>query len=85
MLPDRALDSLPSPAQRRIRDVFDAMKIATRVENKKVLVGLAPSVTRGFLLKEGKQGEPVGLRASHDASSGFRCPGHRPSSSASAR
>ncbi len=78
MLPDRALDSLPSPAQRRIRDVFDAMKIATRVENKKVLVGLAPSVTRGFLLKEGKQGQPVGMRASHDAYFDFRYQGDYP-------
>ena len=78
MLPDRALDSMPSPAQRRIRDVFDAMKIATRVENKKVLVGLAPSVTRGFLLKEGKQGEPVGMRASHDAYFDFRYQGDYP-------
>jgi hypothetical protein len=78
MLPDRALDSMPSPAQRRIRDVFDAMKIATRVENKKVLVGLAPSVTRGFLLKEGKRGEPVGMRASHDAYFDFRYQGDYP-------
>jgi hypothetical protein len=78
MLPDRALDSMPSPAQRRIRDVFDAMKIATRVENKKVLVGLAPSVTRGFLLKEGKQGGPVGMRASHDAYFDFRYQGDYP-------
>jgi hypothetical protein len=78
MLPDQALASMPSPAQRRIRDVFDAMKIATRVENKKVLVGLAPSVTRGFLLKEGKQGEPVGMRASHDAYFDFRYQGDYP-------
>jgi len=78
MLPDRALDSMPSPAQRRIRDVFEAMKIATRVENKKVLVGLAPSVTRGFLLKEGKQGGPVGMRASHDAYFDFRYQGDYP-------
>ena len=78
MLPDRALDSMPSPAARRVRDVFDAMKIATRVENKKVLVGLAPSVARGFLLKEGKQGEPVGMRASHDAYFDFRYQGDYP-------
>ncbi|HQR49867.1 MAG TPA: ferritin-like domain-containing protein [Steroidobacteraceae bacterium] len=78
MLSDRALDSLPSPAARRVRDVFDAMKIATRVENKKVLVGLAPSVARGFLLKEGKQGEPVGMRASHDAYFDFRYQGDYP-------
>ncbi len=78
MLSDRALDSLPSPAARRVRDVFDAMRIATRVENKKVLVGLAPSVARGFLLKEGKQGEPVGMRASHDAYFDFRYQGDYP-------
>ena len=41
------------------------MKIARRVENKQVLVDLAPSVMRGFVMKEGKQGEPVGMRASH--------------------
>jgi len=78
MLPDRALDSMPSPAARRIRDVFDAMKIATRVENKKVLVDLAPSVTRGFLLKQGKQGEPVRMRANHDAYFDFRYQGDYP-------
>ena len=78
MLQEHALDSMPSPARRRVRDVFDAMKIATRVENKKVLVGLAPSVARGFLLKEGKQGEPVGMRASHDACFDFRYQGDYP-------
>lgn len=78
MLPDRALDSMPSPAARRVRDVFDAMKIATRVENKRVLVGLAPSVARGFVLKEGKQGTPVGMRASHDAWFDFRYQGDYP-------
>jgi hypothetical protein len=78
MLPDRALDSMPSPAARRVRDVFDAMKIATRVENKHVLVGLAPSVARGFVLKEGKQGAPVGMRASHDAYFDFRYQGDYP-------
>jgi len=78
MLPDRALDSMPSPAARRVRDVFDAMKIATRVENKKVLVDLAPSVARGFLLKEGKQGDPVGMRASHEAYFDFRYQGDYP-------
>jgi hypothetical protein len=78
MLPDHALDSMPSPAARRVRDVLDAMKIATRVENKKVLVGLAPSVARGFVLKEGKQGAPVAMRASHDAYFDFRYQGDYP-------
>ena len=78
MLPDRALETMPSPARRRIQDVFDAMRMATRVENKKVLVDLAPSVARGFLLKEGKQGEPVGMRASHDAWFDFRYQGDYP-------
>ena len=41
MLTERALESMPSPARRRVQDVFDAMKVATRVENKKVLVDLA--------------------------------------------
>jgi hypothetical protein len=78
MLPDRALESMPSPARRRIQDVFDAMKLASRVENKKVLVDLAPSVLRGLLLKEGKQGDPVGMRASHDAWFDFRYRGDYP-------
>jgi hypothetical protein len=69
---------MPSPARRRIQDVFDAMRMATRVENKKVLVALAPSVARGFLLKEGKQGEPVGMRAAHDAWFDFRYQGDYP-------
>jgi hypothetical protein len=78
MLPERALETMPSPARRRIQDVFDAMRMATRVENKKVLVALAPSVARGFLLKEGKQGEPVGMRAAHDAWFDFRYQGDYP-------
>jgi predicted Zn-dependent protease with MMP-like domain len=78
MLPDRALQSMPSPARRRVQDVFDAMKVARRVENKKVLVDLAPSVVRGLLLKEGKQGEPVGMKASHDAWFDFRYQGDYP-------
>ncbi len=73
MLPDRALDSMPSPAARRIRDVFDAMKIAARVENKKVLVWISHRLWRAAsCFKEGKRGEPVGMRASHDAYFDFR-------------
>jgi len=78
MLPERAMQSMPSPARRRVQDVFDAMKVATRVENKKVLVDLAPSVARGLLLKEGKQGQPVGMKASHDAWFDFRYQGDYP-------
>jgi hypothetical protein len=78
MLPDRAMNSLPSPARRRVQDVFDAMKIARRVENRRVLVDLAPSVMRGFVMKEGKHGEPVGMRASHDAWFDFRYQGDYP-------
>jgi hypothetical protein len=78
MLTDRALQSMPSPARRRVQDVFDAMKLATRVENKKVLVDLAPSVARGLLLKEGKQGEPVGMQANHQAWFDFRYQGDYP-------
>jgi hypothetical protein len=78
MVPDRALQSMPSPARRRVQDVFDAMKVATRVENKKVLVDLAPSVARGLLLKQGKLGEPVGMRASHEAWFDFRYQGDYP-------
>ena len=48
MLPPRALDSMPSPARRRVQDVFDAMKVAHRVENKKVLVDL-----EGEMFKDG--------------------------------
>jgi hypothetical protein len=78
MLPDRAMQSMPSPARRRVQDVFDAMKLATRVENKKVLIDLAPSVARGLMLKEGKSGEPVGMKASHDAWFDFRYQGDYP-------
>ena len=43
-----------------------------------MLVDLAPSVMRGCVLKEGKQGEPVGMRASHDAWFDFRYQGDYP-------
>jgi hypothetical protein len=78
MLPDRALQSMPSPARRRVQDVFDAMKVARRVENKKVLVDLAPSVVRGLLLKEGKQGRAVMMQASHAAHFDFQYKGDYP-------
>jgi hypothetical protein len=78
MLSDRAMNSMPSPARRRVQDVFDAMKLATRVENRKVLVDLAPSVARGLVLKEGKSGEPVGMKASHEAWFDFRYQGDYP-------
>jgi hypothetical protein len=78
MISERALEAMPSPARRRVQDVFDAIKVARRVENKKVLVDLAPSVARGLLLKEGKRGEPVGMRASHDAWFDFRYQGDYP-------
>jgi len=78
MLSDRAVNSMPSPARRRVQDVFDAMKLATRVENRNVLVGLAPSVARGLVLKEGKSGEPVGMKASHEAWFDFRYQGDYP-------
>jgi hypothetical protein len=61
-----------------VQDVFDAMRVASRVENRKVLVDLAPSVARGLLLKQGKQGEPVGMRASHEAWFDFRYQGDYP-------
>jgi hypothetical protein len=72
------MQSMPSPARRRVQDVFDAMKLATKVENKKVLVDLAPSVARGLVFKEGKSGEPVGMKASHDAWFDFRYQGDYP-------
>jgi len=78
MIPERALHNMPSPARRRIQDVFDALRVARHVENKKVLVDLAPSVARGLLLKEGKQGRPVGMRAGHDAWFDFRYGGDYP-------
>ena len=78
MIPERALHNMPSPARRRIQDVFDALRVARHVENKKVLVDLAPSVARGLLLKEGKQGRPVGVRAGHDAWFDFRYDGDYP-------
>ncbi len=78
MLPDRAMQSMPSPARRRVQDVFDAMKIARRVENKQVLVDLAPSVMRGFVMKDGKQGEPLGMLEIHYAGFDFRYQGDYP-------
>jgi hypothetical protein len=72
------MQSMPGPARRRVQDVFDAMRVARRVENKKVLVELAPAVARGLLLKQGKQGEPVGMRANHDAWFDFRYQGDYP-------
>jgi hypothetical protein len=44
-----------------------AVDIAAKVKNRKVLLGMMPSVGRGLLLKKGKQGAAVLMRASHQA------------------
>lgn len=78
MLSQRALKTVPSQARSRIEDVFDAIAMAWQSSNKKVMVGMLPSVARGLLLQKGKQGEPVRMRASHDAYFDFRYQGDYP-------
>src|SRR6266852_1627529 len=73
-----ALDLMPHTARRYVEDVFDAVGIATAVENKQVLVGMLPSVGRGFVLKRGKQGGEVRMPASYETSFDFGYGGDYP-------
>ena len=78
MLSDRALELMPLRARRQVEDVFDAVRIASQAKSPKVLVGMLPSVGRGFLWKQGKQGEPVEIPARHTAHFDFRYRGDYP-------
>ena len=78
MLRDLALDLLPHAARTQVEDVLDAIDIAAKVKNPKVLLGMMPSVGRGLLLKQGKQGTAVLMPASHQAHFDFQYQGDYP-------
>ncbi len=78
MLRDLALDLLPRAARSQVEDVLDAVDIAAQVNNPTVLLGMLPSVGRGLLLKEGKQGSAVLMPASHKAHFDFQYKGDYP-------
>jgi len=78
MLSDFALDLLPHAAHTQVDDLVDAVDIAMKVRNPKVLFGMMPSVARGLLLKQGKQGTAVLMPASHRAHFDFQYQGDYP-------
>ncbi len=75
---DRMLQGMPVGARRQVEDVFDAMAIANQMQNWTVLKDMLPSVGRGFVLKKGKQGLPVTMKASHSAHFDFQYKGDFP-------
>ncbi len=78
MIADLALDLLPHAARRQVEDTLDAVGIAAAVDNKHVLLGMLPSVGRGFVLKQGKQATEVLMPARHDVHFDFRYGGDYP-------
>ncbi|MFN8644675.1 MAG: ferritin-like domain-containing protein [Candidatus Binatia bacterium] len=78
MLRERALDLLPRAARTQVEDVLDAVHIAAKVNNRKVLLGMMPSVGRGLLLKKGKQGAAVLMKSAHRAHFDFQYQGDYP-------
>ena len=78
MLSERAFGLLPRQARRQLEDFADAIDIARKVQNRKVLLGMLPSVGRGFLLKQGKQEQAVLMPARHAAHFDFRYQGEFP-------
>jgi hypothetical protein len=61
-----------------VEDVLDAITLASHVENKSVMVGMLPSMARGFLLKQGKSTGDVLMPAAHEAHFDFHYGGDYP-------
>ncbi|MEW6166583.1 MAG: ferritin-like domain-containing protein [Pseudomonadota bacterium] len=67
MMMDKMLQGMPVGFRRQILNAGDAVDIARRVRNPKVLATMAGSVGRAFVLKQNKQGDPVDIPARHSA------------------
>ena len=78
MIKDLALDLMPQSARRHVEDALDAIGIAAAVNNKKVLLGMLPSVGRGFVLKQGKRNGEVLMPARHQVHFDFQYGGDYP-------
>jgi hypothetical protein len=75
---ERLIDSLPSFAKNKLNDVFDSINIISEAGNPKVFLTMLPSVARGFLLKQGKQNEPVLMKSGHNTNFDFMYGGDFP-------
>jgi hypothetical protein len=64
---DKMLQGMPVGFRRQILNAGDAVDIARRVRNPKVLATMAGSVGRAFVLKQNKQGDPIDIPARHAA------------------
>jgi hypothetical protein len=78
MISERLLQGVPLGLKRQAQDIVEAAQIASQVKNPKVLRQMLGSVGRGFILKQGKQGEPVLMQASHRAHFDFNYGGDYP-------
>lgn len=64
---EKLLQAIPSGVRNRIESALEAIEIVGEVRNPKVLASMLPSAGRGFVLQQGKTGEPVRMKASHEA------------------
>ncbi len=75
---ERLIDGIPSFAKEKVNEVFDSINIITQAGNPKVLATMLPSVARGFILKMGKQNEPVLMKSGHSTHFDFNYGGDFP-------
>lgn len=78
MMMDKMLQGMPVGFRRQILNAGDAIDIARRVRNPKVLATMAGSVGRAFVLKQNKQGEAIDIPAHHAAYFDFEYRGDFP-------
>jgi hypothetical protein len=65
---------LPKPVRRKLENLTDNLNTMLAVQNPRVMAQMAPSAVRGLILKVGRRGEPVPMRAGHDALFDFAYP-----------
>ena len=66
-LAEKLLVNLPGPVRNRIAATMEAVDVVSEVKNPRVLASFVPSAGRGFLLRQGKSGEPVPMKSHHSA------------------
>ncbi len=64
---DKILQGVPANVRNRIESAVEAVGIVTETKNPRVLKSMIPSAGRGFILRQGKTGEPVKMRSNHEA------------------
>lgn len=68
MIVDRVLENLPAKARSKVEQVLEVIDVASEIRNPKVMMAMAPSAARGFILQKAKRGgDSVQIKAHHSA------------------